>query len=111
MSKETEVIKFFGNLAYEAGGEFYFPIHVVVQIINYCTKLNVAISGIDFFTINNNKLVPVNPINSVDTTSILNEDYLWDEKVDKCNSFALEVINLESAKNPNQLCNLVITEL
>jgi hypothetical protein len=98
----------FFNKSHRSGNEMYFPLKTTIDYTVRCSELGIAILGIDFFHIINGKIVPVNPIDSIDTDIHKQRGQLWGNVVQKCNSFVLAVLNKYS--DITLYCNIVTME-
>jgi hypothetical protein len=72
----------YGRLAY---GDLYLPLCTAKEFVEECNLLKVAIIGLEFFHVQSGKVVPINPINGIDCSSLLSKYEEWNEVVKNCN--------------------------
>ncbi|MBP2000781.1 hypothetical protein J2Z69_001812 [Paenibacillus shirakamiensis] len=108
METLDEILNGFSVMIIQSGGELYLPIQVASEFIQKCYDNNLAISGIDFVHIINNRIMPVSPINSMDASLLLGENRIWRNSILECKNFALSVIQKELERDSEQFCNFVV---
>lgn len=92
------------------GRELYLPLDFAEDFINDCTQNNVAIIGIEFFHMNNNRIKPIVPFSGMDYSDVLKSYSKWEEVVLTCNEKALMILRNERIQDSTQLFNPTLFE-
>lgn len=91
-------------------GELYLPFFTGEQFIDECTRLQVAIIGIDFFYVDPEYVMPVTPLNGIDNSIFLGMNISWDEIVKRCNEAVVNVLQREEKRDAKQWYNPTLFE-
>ncbi|MDK8181889.1 hypothetical protein [Paenibacillus sp. UMB4589-SE434] len=109
MNNELEVINKYKEFGVISANELYLPISTAGIFIDECNKYEVAVVGVDFFYITEErKIVPITPINSIDA-SMITINKSWKQYVMECNKFVLKALIQEKKKDNNQFYSFVLS--
>lgn len=89
-------------------GELYLPLDCGIKFADDCFKNKIAILGIDFIHKIDTKIIPVDPINSMDTSNLLNESLTWNKLIKMSYELAIHVLNEEFKRDPTQMCTFIL---
>ena len=90
--------------------ELYLPFSTREEFIDECTRLQIAIIGIEFFYVGSTSVMPASPLNGIDTSIFLKMDGSWDEVVKKCNEAVANVLRQEEKRDSQQWYNPTLFE-
>lgn len=107
---EAFLLKKYSKYERISGGEIYFPLHIRKMFVEECTSLKVAILGLEFFYVKSGLVIPVEPMNILDSSEMLKMYPHWDDVVNHCNQAALRVLIEEEKRDPTQYYNPLLVE-
>ncbi|PLR85755.1 hypothetical protein [Bacillus sp. V33-4] len=101
MTEEQTLINIFAfNGGFVSNGELYLSIQKINDFVTECNKLEVAIIGVEFFSITKDgKILPLSSPIAIDLSDILNEHDNWAKTYTKCNGKVLEIFEQENLDN------------
>lgn len=109
MIKEKNLIEKFACLGFvSSSGELYLPLDCGIKFINECFKNKIVIIGIDFIHKIDDKVIPVDPTNSMDISNLLHEGLTWDKLLEMSYKTANYVLNEELKRDATQMCTFVL---
>lgn len=91
-------------------GELYLPLSTNKEFVEECNLLKVAIIGLEFFHVQSGKVVPINPINGIDCSSLLSQYEEWNEVVKNCHKEVINVLQQEEERDNTQYYNPTLLE-
>ncbi|CUH97799.1 hypothetical protein P22_3945 [Propionispora sp. 2/2-37] len=97
----------FANLGYlSKSNELYLPVEVGLKLLEEGYRLGVAVIGVEFFHRKDGKIMPVEPLNGIDCSNLLNKYSDWRDVLNKCYDAVKAVLIMEKKRDDNQWCNL-----
>jgi hypothetical protein len=93
-----------------SSGELYLPLFIYKRFVDECTSLHIAIIGIEFFHVGPDYVMPISPLNGIDSSIFLKMATDWEEVVKLCNEAAMNVLQQEEIRDPTQWYNPTLFE-
>lgn len=94
MTKELLFDKYKEHGKLTDSGIIYLPIKFGVMFIKECSKYDLAVIGLDFYTQIYNEIKPVVPCNGLDCSIYLNKYSIWNNIVNACNKVSIQTLEM-----------------